>query len=698
MTWGPDVAQAADKAADKGLLPLFLLSFHHRDDLAAVAKRSRRRVIAARRMSTIERRFINSGAAIATVDARDALAEGLSACEILAGTTRSIGAALLVILNRSDIDALDQFLEAGATHYLIGGFDDQEFLQMLRFADRFVRRLAGGSRVAAERAALRHAEAEIWQWRPGARTVMFSPALAERMGSVGGDAAVHRLLGASDRDGRRLAMSAIARLLADGQPTAFAHWAADGKYRLAHHIHYDEERRVVVGWVETVGDDGIMLHLPRDSLTGLPPVETLRQWVGELLADRAAAEPRCVLMLLGVARFGLINAAFGRVTGDALLQGVARRIERTIAGIGLPRFMVARTAGSEFAIAFAPSIPADMAELVAHRLVESVSRPFVSGETLIPLSCRAGVAAADCERQGDTASLFRRASAALSATKHGDSGLVRTLDARGEAETYRRNQLEVDLRRALDDDQIDILFQPQVDIRSGDIVGAEALARWRHPQLGEIGAVALFSTAARSDFVVQLSAYVQRRALRLAAAWPSGLSGLRLAVNVTADDIARPTFVADFLALVDESGFPRSRLTIELTEGGLIADLPGAAVMLAALRGAGLRVAIDDFGTGYSSLAYLKTLPLDYLKIDKALAEDITGSSRDRIVVRGVIDMARSLGLAVITEGVETDTQLALLAREGCDYYQGFLCAPPIDSLSLLAIVQNRLSTFDPSV
>lgn len=685
-------------AVDNDLLPLFLLSFRHRDDLAAVAKRSRRRVIAARRMAAVERRFINSGAAIAIVDARDALVEGLSACKMLAGTTRWVGAALLVILNRSDIDLLEQFLEAGATHYLISGFGDQEFLQMLRFADRFVRRLAGGSRVAAERAALRHAEAEIWQWRPGARTVILSPALADRIGSGCGNAALHQLFRTSDREGRRLAMNAVVRLLADGRPTAFAHWAVDGKHRFAHHIHFDDEHGVVVGWVETGREDGAMPDLPRDSLTGFPPVETLRQWVGELLADGAAAEPRCVLMLLGVARFGLINAAFGRMTGDALLQGVAKRIERTIVGMSLPPFMVARTAGSEFAIAFAPSMPANMAELVAHRLVDSVSRPFVSGEALIPLSCRVGVAAADCERQGDTASLFRRALAALSATKHGDAGLVRTLDARGEAETHRRNRLEIDLRRALDDDQIDILFQPQVDIRSGDIVGAEALARWRHPQLGEIGAVALFSTAARSDFVVQLSAYVQRRALRLAAVWPPGLSGLRLAVNVTADDIARPTFVADFLALVDESGFPRSRLTIELTEGGLIADLPGAAAMLAALRGAGLRVAIDDFGTGYSSLAYLKTLPLDYLKIDKALAEDITGSSRDRIVVRGVIEMARSLGLAVISEGVETRAQLALLAREGCDYYQGFLCSPPIDSASLLAIVQNRLSAFDPSV
>jgi EAL domain-containing protein (putative c-di-GMP-specific phosphodiesterase class I) len=267
---------------------------------------------------------------------------------------------------------------------------------------------------------------------------------------------------------------------------------------------------------------------------------------------------------------------------------------------------------------------------------------------------------------------------------------VRALDANSEAEAYRRNQLEIDLRRALDHDQIDILFQPQVDIGTGLIMGVEALARWRHPQLGELGAVPLFATAASSDFVVQLSAHIQQRALRLAAAWPEQMSKLRVSVNVTSADIAGPNFVEEFLGRVDEAGFPRDRLTIEVTESGLIADLAGAAEMLAQLRRAGLRVAIDDFGTGYSSLAYLKALPLDYLKIDKTLAEDITGSTRDRIVVRGVIDMARSLGLSVITEGVETKAQLSLLAREGCNYYQGYLCSPPVDSTTLAAMLTDN--------
>jgi EAL domain-containing protein (putative c-di-GMP-specific phosphodiesterase class I) len=228
-----------------------------------------------------------------------------------------------------------------------------------------------------------------------------------------------------------------------------------------------------------------------------------------------------------------------------------------------------------------------------------------------------------------------------------------------------------------------------VSVIDGTINGVEALARWQHPQHGELGAETLFAVAARSGYLTELSAHVQKRAATKAAAWPQALAALRLSINVTPADIARPAFVETFLRMIDDAGFPRDRLTVEITENGLIEDLDAASTLLAALRAAGCRVAIDDFGTGYSSLAYLKALPLDYLKIDRRLAQDIAGTARDRIVVRGVIDMARSLGLSVIAEGVETDEQLTLLAAEGCQYYQGFLCSVPITGAALIAMISG---------
>jgi EAL domain-containing protein (putative c-di-GMP-specific phosphodiesterase class I) len=208
--------------------------------------------------------------------------------------------------------------------------------------------------------------------------------------------------------------------------------------------------------------------------------------------------------------------------------------------------------------------------------------------------------------------------------------------------------------------------------------------------LGPLGADTLFAAADRADLGIALSDHIQQLTLRTAARWPRSLAALRLSLNVTAADLARAGFACLLLGRVDASGFPRGRLTVEVTETGMILELDRAATVLAELRGAGCRVAIDDFGTGYSSLAYLTALPLDYLKIDRALVTDIVGNPRDRVVVRGVIDIARALGLKVIAEGVETADQLALLTAEGCGCYQGFLRAGALDVAALVEMVEGE--------
>ena len=255
------------------------------------------------------------------------------------------------------------------------------------------------------------------------------------------------------------------------------------------------------------------------------------------------------------------------------------------------------------------------------------------------------------------------------------------LDAADESDSARDDRLSIDLRRALDRDEIEIRFQPQVSVTDGRIVGVEALARWRHPDHGELGAETLFSIAERSDYLAAaLRPYPPPRHRR-----GGGLAGGARRPCASRSTSPPPTSSSPASPPPSSTGsrtrgFEPGRLTVEVTESGLIEDLQGAAALLAELRAGGLRVAIDDFGTGYSSLAYLKALPLDYLKIDRKLSQDIAGSSRDRVVVRGVIEMARSLGLDVIAEGVETEEQLERLAEAGCTLYQGFLCAPPLET------------------
>ncbi len=421
-----------------------------------------------------------------------------------------------------------------------------------------------------------------------------------------------------------------------------------------------------------------------DALTGAGDRQALLAWANDRLTGERVQDRPVVLLLVALSRFDAINLAFGRASGDAVLHAAARRIGRQAESFGPPS-RVARIAGAEFAVLLAAPAQAADARVLAGHIVEALARPFVFGDQAITIASRAGIAVS---RSGDSAAtLLRRASGALAEAKTQESGAIALADAEAEAEAARDDRLEVDLRRALDAGEIELLFQPQVAMTSGEIVGVEALARWNHPSYGELGAGTLFSVAERSDYLVQLSEHVQRTALAQAAAWPESLAHLRVAVNVTAQDIAQPGFAENFLVMIAASGVSPGRVTVEVTESGLIEDLPAAAALLARLRAGGLKIAIDDFGTGYSSLAYLKALPLDYLKLDKSLCEDIEGSPQGRVVVRSVIDMSGSLGLTVIAEGVETETQRELLAGEGCAIYQGFLCAPPLSGEGLATLI-----------
>lgn len=672
-------------------VPLFILSFNYRDDLALAASRAGWRSIAARRRDGLEYRFVSSGAMIAVVDARGAFDEGLEAVAELATSVEISAAALHVIVSRRDVARLDAMINAGATHYLAAPFSQTEFCQSLRFAERHAIRLGGGRQGLAQTGTAGDKSFYAWQLNLDSGRATISEAFCQRIGAPSRDADARWLLRWLDRGDRKTALDAVRRIMRDGRPTAFSHMLAhaDGPpQRVAEHLRYDPARRIIVGDIEFL--DNPTPHDvigTRDQLTGLGDLAAMRRWIDARLA---VANDSFHILLIAISRFEMINSAFGRETGDTLLQSVGRQIYRLVADVGGDAMLVARTAGAEFIIGIGGTSTVDQVRALAERIADQIDRPTLAGAHLVTLASRVVVVERG-DADHDAAAMLRRAGAAIAESKWSDQARIRVLTSDEQNSVDHHTALEADLRGALDRGEIELLFQPQVAIPSGKISGVEALARWRHPRHGELGAVTLFAVAEQSDYLLALSAHVQRRAVEQAAAWPEALSHIRLSVNVTASDIARPGFAESFLAMVDASGFPRSRLTVEVTESGLIDDLGHAAALLAALRAGGCRVAIDDFGTGYSSLAYLKALPLDYLKIDKKLAQDIAGSPRDRIVVRSVIDLARSLGLSVIAEGVETEEQLALLAREGCNYYQGFLCAEPLDvaALERLAAAQG---------
>jgi len=231
--------------------------------------------------------------------------------------------------------------------------------------------------------------------------------------------------------------------------------------------------------------------------------------------------------------------------------------------------------------------------------------------------------------------------------------------------------------------QIGVVFQPQINPASGEVAGAEALARWDRVA----GAEQLFARAAAAGLSEPLSRLVQFKALRAAAAWEGPLRRLRVSINLLPEDILQDNYVDWLIGQINSVGIDPKRVTIEITENALLSDLDAVAERLTRIRQEGIKVALDDFGTGYASLSYLGSLPLDALKIDRGLVARIGTSERDRIVVRSIFSLARDLGLTVIVEGVECTSQLVLLAEWGCDLYQGFLGAGALDEVELSRFV-----------
>ena len=393
----------------------------------------------------------------------------------------------------------------------------------------------------------------------------------------------------------------------------------------------------------------------------------LAEWIDQ----RLAAGEAITIVHVALLRLDLVNAAHGRGVGTALIDAAERRIATQMAAIVDDDGMAARVAGPGYVVAVAGA--ADRAVTAAARIEEALARRFRLDGREVVLGARIGLIAARPDDRGEALIARALAGAAPVAVAAADD-----------------DPLAVDVHLALSRDEVAILFQPQARIADGGVIGVEALARWRHPRLGELGAEALLGAADRAGIGVALSEHIQRAVLDRVQAWPPALGTLRVALNLTAADLARPGCVDTLLAHLDASGVTRERLTLEVTETELMVDLDAAATVLAALQAAGCRIAIDDFGTGYSSLAYLATLPIDYLKIDRSLVQEIAGDPRSQVVVRGAIDMARSLGLTVVAEGVETEEQRSLLDAAGCGVYQGFLLAPPLDEVALAAMMEQR--------
>ncbi len=413
-----------------------------------------------------------------------------------------------------------------------------------------------------------------------------------------------------------------------------------------------------------------------DTLTGLPNRSLFMDRVTHALgwARPDDATPLAVL-LLDLDRFKVINESLGHAVGDQLLAAVGRRLNEALR----PADTIARLGGDEFAVLVDGLAGEAAAEGLARRMVEALATPFLVEGRDTYVSASIGVALSRAGSQS-ASDLLREAEIALYRAKADAGDRVSLFHPRMSASSMERLELELDLRRAVERDELRVHYQPLVDLRTGRTVGHEALVRWQHPTRGLLPPLSFIPLAEETGLILTIGDVVLAEACRQARAWQlldPTLADLVVSVNLSARQFARPDLAARVAAVLAETGLAPGTLELEITESLAMSDAEATGVTLRALHELGVRVVLDDFGTGYSSLAYLSRLPLDVIKIDRSFVAGLHDSAANLAIVRAVVGLAQGLGISVTAEGIEREDQLEALRELGCDRGQGFLFARP---------------------
>jgi len=424
-----------------------------------------------------------------------------------------------------------------------------------------------------------------------------------------------------------------------------------------------------------------------DALTTLPNRLMFQLRLEQALAEAGRRGEQLAVLLLDLDRFKDVNDSFGHLTGDELLLQIATRLAARLR----PTDLLARLGGDEFVLLLRPLGSAEEAADMARLCMQECLRPWRSGEG-VELAVGTSVGISLFPEHGTTpAALLQGADAALYRAKADGRGVFRYFADEMTAAARGRLELEARLRRAVAQGELLLHYQPQVDIASGRIVGAEALLRWLDPEKGLVPPGHFIPVAEATGLIGVIGEWVLAEACRQGRAWlDEGLPALSLAVNLSPRQFLLCDVVGQVTQVLRASGFPADRLELEITEGVLVEREQDALETLGRLRALGVRIAVDDFGTGYSSLAKLKRFPLDVLKIDRSFISDIPASADDMAISSAIIAMARSLGLRVIAEGVETPAQLEFLLERCCDMYQGFLRSRPLPAAEFAALLRAQ--------
>ncbi|MEO5345218.1 MAG: EAL domain-containing protein [Magnetococcus sp. YQC-9] len=425
-----------------------------------------------------------------------------------------------------------------------------------------------------------------------------------------------------------------------------------------------------------------------DALTGLPNRKLFHDRLEQAVLVGERKRRQFALLFVDLDRFKWVNDTLGHDAGDALLVEAARRLK----GVVRKSDTVARLGGDEFTVILADILHESMAELVARKILEQLSTPFVLKGQQVAISGSVGIGM--FPEDGTTShDLSRNADSAMYLAKQSGRNAFRFFSEEIDRQAHRRMTLEGEMRLAFQNDEFFLDYQPQIRMATGRLSGMEALVRWDHPREGVLFPQQFIPLAEGTGLITQVGAWVLRTACRDAACWiEEGFVDLKLAVNLSALQFREGDRLVSLVEeTLNETGFPARNLELEITESMMLGNPDQAAETLRQLRELGISIAMDDFGTGFSSLALLKRLPIQVIKIDRSFVKDLTPEGRNASFTSAIISMARQLGLHVVVEGVESDQQLRIVKEQGGDEVQGFFFSPPLGRDSFLDLLHGRL-------
>lgn len=474
--------------------------------------------------------------------------------------------------------------------------------------------------------------------------------------------------------------------------TFFPAWLSVSRVRYADSDERDYVALISDRSAEQEAQQRIRYLAYHDFLTELPNRRALQERLDSAERHPDAASSAALLVLFDIDRFKFLNDSLGQDVGDQLLHQLAARLRRWASD----DLFVARLDGNEFALltrlsTLDQSAAEREARHLTRRVVASLTADYQLQGHTYPCRLNVGMLVFSDHGTVGTAQRLKRAGLALLEAKRERDGYPRLFCPALEQELEERLDLERELRLAIDKGEFQLHLQPQVDAAQG-VIGAEALIRWNHPSRGQISPGRFIPLAEESGLILPLGNWVLQEGCRLLGGWRQQpeLRALKLSLNVSVRQFQQPDFVDQVLSAIDRHAADPGCLTLELTESLLLSDPQGAIEKMALLRRTGIHFALDDFGTGYSSMAYLKSLPLDTLKIDVAFVRDLSHDTQSTPIAASIITLAKSLEMAVIAEGVETEMQRSVLAELGCSLYQGYLFGRPMPTSEFLAMVGSN--------